>query len=79
MNWDTISLPPHTICTILDEMIPKTTSYKDQIHFVKDRLGHDFRYAIDASKLEHELGWQADENFETGIRKTIQWYLKKYQ
>ena len=69
----------HTICTILDDVIPKKASYKEQISFVKDRPGHDFRYAIDASKLEHELGWQADENFETGIRKTIQWYLNKYK
>lgn len=68
----------HTICTILDEIIPKTTSYKEQIHFVKDRPGHDYRYAIDATKLEKELGWRAAENFESGIRKTIQWYLSKY-
>ncbi|PQJ69075.1 dTDP-glucose 4,6-dehydratase [Polaribacter butkevichii] len=67
------------ICGILDTMIPKTTSYKEQISFVKDRPGHDFRYAIDASKIESELGWKADENFETGIQKTIEWYLKKYQ
>ena len=69
----------HTICDILDEMIPKTTSYKDQIHFVKDRPGHDYRYAIDATKLEQELGWEAVENFESGIRKTIQWYIDKYK
>ncbi|WP_343328192.1 dTDP-glucose 4,6-dehydratase [Polaribacter staleyi] len=67
------------ICGILDAMIPKTKSYKEQISFVKDRPGHDFRYAIDASKIESELGWKADENFETGIQKTIEWYLKKYQ
>lgn len=67
----------HTICDILDQKIPKTTSYKEQIHFVKDRPGHDYRYAIDATKLEHKLGWKADENFESGIRKTIQWYLSK--
>ena len=53
-------------------------SYKDQITFVKDRAGHDFRYAIDATKIEEELGWKADENFETGIEKTIDWYLQKY-
>tara|TARA_B100001059_G_C17778715_1_gene552823 strand:- start:454 stop:1464 length:1011 start_codon:yes stop_codon:yes gene_type:complete len=69
----------HTICDILDEMIPKTTSYKDQIHFVKDRPGHDYRYAIDATKLERKLGWKAAESFESGIRKTIQWYLSKYK
>ena len=68
----------HTICAILDEIIPKTTSYKEQIRFVKDRPGHDYRYAIDATKLEQELGWRAAENFESGIRKTIQWYLSKY-
>ena len=69
----------HTICDILDEMIPKKASYKKQIQFVKDRPGHDFRYAIDATKLEQELGWQAAENFESGIRKTIQWYIDKYK
>jgi dTDP-glucose 4,6-dehydratase len=53
------------------------TSYKEQITFVTDRPGHDFRYAIDATKLENELGWKADENFETGIRKTVEWYLQK--
>ena len=66
------------ICDILDEIHPKEKSYKKQIRFVKDRPGHDFRYAIDASKLENELGWSADENFESGINKTIQWYLSKY-
>ena len=68
------------ICSILDEIKPKNQgSYKDQIAFVEDRAGHDFRYAIDASKIENELGWQADENFNTGIQKTITWYLKKYK
>ena len=67
------------ICGVLDTIIPKKKSYKEQISFVKDRPGHDFRYAIDASKIENELGWSADENFETGIQKTIEWYLKKYQ
>ena len=64
------------ICELLDEMLPKDNSYKEQITFVKDRPGHDFRYAIDASKIEGELGWSARENFETGIQKTIAWYLK---
>ena len=68
----------NTICSILDEIKPADKSYKDQITFVTDRPGHDFRYAIDASKIENELGWKADENFETGIKKTIDWYLKKY-
>ena len=68
----------NTICELLDEIKPKNRSYKSQISFVKDRPGHDFRYAIDASKIENELGWKADENFETGIKKTIHWYLNKY-
>ena len=67
-----------TICEILDELKPQKTSYKDLIAFVKDRPGHDFRYAIDATKIENKLGWEADENFETGIKKTIDWYLNKY-
>jgi len=68
----------HKICDILDELRPKEISYSEQIKFVKDRPGHDFRYAIDATKIENELGWHANENFETGILKTIKWYLKKY-
>ncbi|MBE0492603.1 MAG: dTDP-glucose 4,6-dehydratase [Sulfurospirillum sp.] len=56
----------------------KINSYKDLITFVEDRAGHDRRYAIDATKLENELGWKADENFDSGIVKTIEWYLKKY-
>jgi len=68
----------HTICDLLDELKPKKTSYKKQIAFVEDRPGHDFRYAIDASKIEKELAWEAKENFETGILKTIEWYLEKY-
>ncbi|WP_397445122.1 dTDP-glucose 4,6-dehydratase [Polaribacter sp. R77954] len=66
------------ICGYLDEIFPKNKSYKNQLTFVKDRLGHDFRYAIDATKIEKELGWQADENFDEGIKKTINWYIKKY-
>ena len=68
----------NTICNILDEVKPQSKSYKEQISFVKDRAGHDFRYAIDASKIENQLQWNADENFESGIRKTIDWYIKKY-
>ncbi len=65
-----------TICTILDELRPKDNgSYADQIIFIKDRPGHDRRYAIDATKIESELGWRPAETFESGIRKTIQWYL----
>ena len=66
----------HTLCDILDQVKPKAEgSYKDQITFVKDRLGHDRRYAIDATKIETELSWFPAETFETGIRKTVQWYL----
>ena len=68
------------ITTILDQQVPKQdkSSYKEQITFVEDRAGHDRRYAIDATKLETELGWKADENFDSGIVKTVEWYLKKY-
>lgn len=67
------------VCSILDELKPKASgSYKEQITFVKDRPGHDLRYAIDATKIETELGWKADENFESGIVKTVEWYLKKF-
>jgi dTDP-glucose 4,6-dehydratase len=65
-----------TICSILDEKVPKDKSYKELITFVEDRAGHDRRYAIDAAKLENELGWKADEDFDSGIIKTIEWYLK---
>ncbi len=67
----------NTICSILDELRPKSdgSSYASQITYVKDRPGHDRRYAIDATKLEHELGWKPAETFDTGIRKTVQWYL----
>jgi len=67
-----------TICSILDEKVPAERSYKELITFVEDRAGHDRRYAIDATKLENDLGWKADENFDTGIVKTIDWYLHKY-
>ena len=67
------------VCELLDAKHPKSGgSYKNLITFVKDRAGHDFRYAIDASKIENELGWKADENFESGIEKTIDWYLNRY-
>jgi dTDP-glucose 4,6-dehydratase len=67
----------HTVCTLLDELRPKAdgSSYKAQITHVPDRPGHDRRYAIDARKIERELGWKPAETFETGIRKTVQWYL----
>jgi dTDP-glucose 4,6-dehydratase len=65
----------HTLCDILDKLAPKAGSYRALITYVKDRPGHDRRYAIDASKLERELGWKPAETFETGIMKTVQWYL----
>ena len=69
----------HTLCDILDREAPKaaggSASYRDQITYVTDRPGHDRRYAIDAGKLERELGWKPAETFESGIRKTVQWYL----
>ena len=69
----------HTICELLEELMPNKpegiTNYKDLITFVKDRPGHDLRYAIDASKIERELGWVPQETFETGMRKTVEWYL----
>ena len=67
-----------TVCAILDELRPRSdgTSYASQITYVQDRPGHDRRYAIDAHKIERELGWKPAETFETGIRKTIEWYLE---
>jgi len=67
----------NTVCKLLDELRPKAdgTSYASQITYVADRPGHDRRYAIDAHKIERELGWRPAETFETGIRKTVQWYL----
>jgi dTDP-glucose 4,6-dehydratase len=66
-----------TLCAVLDELKPRIDgrNYAEQITFVKDRPGHDRRYAIDARKIERELGWKPQETFETGIRKTVQWYL----
>ena len=67
-----------TICAILDEKRPRANGqkYEELITFVQDRAGHDFRYAIDATKLENELGWKAEETFDTGIIKTVEWYLR---
>ena len=66
-----------SICALLDELAPRQSgSYKEQISFVSDRPGHDLRYAIDASKIEHELGWTPRETFASGLRKTVQWYLE---
>ena len=68
-----------TICDLLEDLAPIKPSgineYRDLITFVRDRPGHDARYAIDASKIERELGWVPEETFETGLRKTVQWYL----
>lgn len=73
----------HKICELLDEMRPVNNlpikSYKELITFVKDRPGHDIRYAIDASKIKSELGWVPEETFESGIRKTVEWYLENLQ
>ena len=71
----------HTICALLDELRPRADGryYREQISYVADRPGHDRRYAIDARKLEHELGWRPAETFESGIRKTVQWYLDNPQ
>ncbi|MGL4618373.1 MAG: GDP-mannose 4,6-dehydratase, partial [Chroococcidiopsis sp.] len=64
------------ICAILDDLVPKPNfRHSSLITFVKDRLGHDRRYAIDCSKISRELGWQPKENFDSGLLKTIQWYL----
>lgn len=68
----------YIICDYLDKKIPKEKSYREQIKYVEDRHGHDFRYAIDPSKIQSELDWQPQETFETGIVKTIEWYIAKY-
>ena len=67
----------HTLCNLLDELKPRedAKSYKQQITFVKDRIGHDLRYAVDSTKINKQLGWRPEESFETGIRKTVKWYL----
>jgi dTDP-glucose 4,6-dehydratase len=68
----------NTVCALLDELQPRAdnNSYREQISYVTDRPGHDRRYAIDASKIERELGWKPAETFDTGIRKTVLWYLE---
>ena len=69
----------HAICDVLDDLVPmnegKPQSYRDLIKFVDDRPGHDVRYAIDASKIEKDLGWVPEETFESGLRKTVEWYI----
>jgi len=68
------------ICQLLEELCPRPSGkYRDLIKFVADRPGHDWRYAIDASKISSDLGWRAEESFETGLRKTVEWYLAKSQ
>lgn len=68
------------ICEIMDRLYPKIDhSYKEQISFVQDRPGHDFRYAIDASKIKADLGWKPEVNFEQGLENTVKWYMNKYQ
>ena len=71
----------NTICSIMDELKPRDNGekYSQLITYVKDRPGHDFRYAIDASKIKDQLNWAPKENFESGIKKTIQWYLENEQ
>ena len=64
-----------TVCRMLDEVEPGSQPYESLITYVTDRPGHDMRYAIDASKIENELGWVPNESYESGIRKTVQWYL----
>jgi len=64
---------------LLDEIVPKDVSYRDQITYVADRPGHDRRYVIDAGKIGQELGWKPQETFESGIRKTVEWYLANTQ
>lgn len=64
-----------TICQILDELRPKEAKYEEQITTVSGRPGYDMRYAIDASKIQRELGWTPQETFESGVRKTVEWYL----
>lgn len=70
-----------TICTLLEELVPNKPAgiqkYEDLITYVKDRPGHDVRYAIDATKIQNELGWQPQENFESGLRKTVEWYVNR--
>lgn len=69
----------HTICDLLDEIVPREIFYREQITYVTDRPGHDRRYAIDAQKISTELGWKPQETFESGIRKTVEWYLNNQE
>ncbi|WP_084679319.1 dTDP-glucose 4,6-dehydratase [Methylocystis sp. ATCC 49242] len=73
-EWRNIDVV-HAICDLMNEFRPRAGGYRDLITFVNDRPGHDLRYAIDSSKIERDLGWKPAERFETGLRKTVQWYL----
>jgi len=75
-EWANINIAK-LICSLLDEMLPADKPYADLITYVEDRPGHDWRYAIDAAKMAEELSWKPDETFETGIRKTVAWYLEQ--
>ena len=75
-EWTNIDIVKH-ICKLMDEKRPANAPHEKLISFVKDRPGHDWRYAIDATKMHKELNWKPDETFETGIRKTVEWYLEK--
>jgi len=75
-EWANINIAK-LICSLLDEMFPADKPYADLITYVQDRPGHDWRYAIDAAKMAEELSWEPDETFETGIRKTVTWYLEQ--
>ncbi|MBZ7937910.1 dTDP-glucose 4,6-dehydratase [Campylobacter sp. RM10532] len=77
-EWQNIDIA-NKICQYLDKILPKSSTYKDQISFVKDRAGHDKRYAIDSTKLQNIIGWKPNEKFESGLEKTINWYIKKYK
>lgn len=66
----------HAICDLMNEFCPRNNNYRDLITFVTDRPGHDFRYAIDSQKIQKELGWKPKESFDTGLRKTVKWYLE---
>jgi dTDP-glucose 4,6-dehydratase len=75
-EWANVDLVK-TICRVLDELLPDAAPHSDLIEFVKDRPGHDWRYAIDITKIRRELGWEPVETLETGIRKTVEWYHKR--
>ena len=74
-EWENLSIV-HTICDRLDELRPGAAPYRELITYVKDRPGHDRRYAIDSRKIQQELGWEPQHDFASGIERTIQWYLE---